>query len=61
MTISTTDRTFSSEWHLERLRVWWDRLRAWDADHQLWTDTAIAVLLLAAWLALPGGFVRHGS
>jgi hypothetical protein len=24
------------------------------------TDTAIAVLLLAAWLALPGGFVRHG-
>src|ERR1700683_975077 len=63
MTISTTDRTFSSEWHLERLRVWWDRLRAWGLGRRpsvVGTQTAIAVLLLAAWLALPGGFVRHG-
>jgi signal transduction histidine kinase len=60
MTISTTDRALSSEWQLERIRVWWDRLRTWDARHQMWSDIGIVVVLLVACLALPGGFVMQG-
>jgi signal transduction histidine kinase len=60
MTISTTDRPYPSEWHVERIRIWWDRLRRWDADHQWCSDTGIVVALLVACLAFPGGFVLQG-
>ena len=60
MTISTTDRAFPSEWHIERIRVWWDRFREWDTDHQMWSDTGVVVVLLVACLTFPGGFVQHG-
>ena len=60
MTISTPDLPFPSEWHVERIRVWWDRFRGWDADHQLWSDTGVVVVLLVACLTFPGGYVLHG-
>lgn len=61
MTISTTDRAFPSEWHVERIRVLWARFREWDTDHQVWSDTGIVVVLLVACLTFPGGFVQHGQ
>ena len=61
MTISTTDRPFPSEWHIERIRVWWDRFREWDAEHQTWSDTGIVVVLLVACLTFPGKFVQQGQ
>jgi signal transduction histidine kinase len=35
--------------HFESVRMGWDRLRAWDLDHRLWTDVLVAgvVLLLS--------------
>src|SRR3984885_3871715 len=60
MTISTTDRPTPPEWHVERIRVWWDRFRAWDTDHQIWSDTGLVVVLLVACLRYPGGFVLQG-
>jgi signal transduction histidine kinase len=60
MTISTTDRPIVSEWHVERIKVWWNRIRDWDAGHQLWSDTGVVILLLIACLTLPGGFVQQG-
>ncbi len=38
----------TDEWRMERLRSWWDRLRAWDHDHQLLSDTGVAFVLLLA-------------
>ena len=61
MTISTTDRPFPSEWHIERIRVWWDRFREWDTDHQTWSDTGIVVVLLVACLTFAGEFVQQGQ
>jgi signal transduction histidine kinase len=60
MTISTTDRPTHPEWHVERTRVWWDRFRAWDSDHQMWSDTGVVVVLLVACLRYPGGFALQG-
>ena len=60
MTIATTDRPLASDWHAERLKIWWNRLRAWDGDHQLWSDTGVVIVLLVACLTFPGGFVEHG-
>jgi len=40
----------------EVVRLWWDRLRAWDADHQIWTDAVLALGFLTACLALPERF-----
>jgi signal transduction histidine kinase len=61
MTISTTtDRPTPSEWHVERIRVWWDRFRGWDTTHQMWSDTGVVVVLLVACLRFPGGFVLQG-
>jgi len=61
MTISTTtDRPTPAEWHVERIRVWWDRFRGWDTNHQMWSDTGVAVVLLVACLRFPGGFVLQG-
>jgi signal transduction histidine kinase len=60
MTISTTARPLVSEWHAERIKACWNRLRDWDANHQLWSDTGVVVVLLVACLTLPGGFVEQG-
>ncbi len=60
MTISTTARPLVSEWHAERIKAWWNRLRDWDANHQLWSDTGVVVVLLVACLTFPGGFVEQG-
>jgi signal transduction histidine kinase len=60
MTIATTDRPFSSDWQLERIRLWWDRVRTWDTRHQMWSDAGIAVVLLVACLTLPIDYVRQG-
>jgi len=60
MTISTADWTIASEWHIERARVLWTRLRDWDASHQMWSDTGVVILLLLASLTFPGGFVEQG-
>jgi signal transduction histidine kinase len=60
MTISTTDRPFVSDWHAERIKVWWNRLRGWDATHQVWSDAGVVIILLVACLTLPGGFVEQG-
>jgi signal transduction histidine kinase len=60
MVLSTTDPPIPSEWQIERIKVLLNRLRDWDASHQLWTDTAVVCLLLVACLALPGGFVAQG-
>ncbi len=42
--------------HFEYLRASWDRLRAWDAHHRLWTDAVLAVALLAACLLFPRSY-----
>src|ERR1700722_8520104 len=60
MTISTTDRPLASEWHAEHIKIWWNRLRDWDASHQLWSDTGVVIVLLLACLTTPGGFVAQG-
>jgi signal transduction histidine kinase len=60
MTTSTTDRPVISEWHVERIRVWWSRIRDWDADHQVWSDAGVVCVLLVACLSFPGGFAQQG-
>jgi signal transduction histidine kinase len=60
MTTSATDPSIASEWHIERVKVLWSRLRNWDASHQLWTDTGVVFVLLVACFAFPGGFVAEG-
>ena len=63
VTASGVDRSTLGEWqwHFERIRVWWDRFREWDIDHQMWSDTGIVIVLLVACLAFPGRFVQHAQ
>jgi signal transduction histidine kinase len=60
MTISTTDRPLASDWPADRIKVWWRRLRDWDANHQVWSDAGVVVVLLVACLTFPGGYVEQG-
>ena len=60
MTISTTDRPVAVEWQIERIKEWWDSLRHWDADHQVWSDTGVVVVLLVTCFTIPGGFAEVG-
>jgi signal transduction histidine kinase len=53
---ATLDHPVSGDWHLDLVRTWWDRLRAWDDQHQLRSDAGIAALLLV----LCGVFPRFG-
>lgn len=56
--LSTTDLRIGSDWHVETIRIGWDRVRAWDDDHQLWSDAGVALLLLAVCLLFSG---LHGA
>jgi signal transduction histidine kinase len=50
-----TDRAIGSDGYLDVIRVWWDRLRIWDDDHQRRSDVGASVLLLLACLAYQQG------
>lgn len=56
MALLTTDRPVANDWHVDSVRIWWDRIRAWDDDHQLWNDVGVAVLLLGVCLVFPTQF-----
>jgi signal transduction histidine kinase len=56
MSASTLERPVSGDWHLDRIRTWWDRLRSWDQSHRLWSDAGVAALLLV----FCGVFPRFG-
>lgn len=49
----TSDRPNAGEWHPDRLRVWWERIRSWDDGHQRWTDVGLAAFLLVVSAAIP--------
>jgi hypothetical protein len=59
MTLSTVERPALGDWHVDGVRVWWDRIRAWDESHERWSDLGISVLLLVVCLAFPRGFGVH--
>jgi signal transduction histidine kinase len=42
--------------HFESIRASWDRFRAWDSDHRLWTDGALAAVLLIGCLLFNRSF-----
>lgn len=54
--MATVEQAIDGDWHLERIRAWWDRLRAWDSNHHLWSDAGIAAVLSIACLALSRRF-----
>jgi signal transduction histidine kinase len=59
VTVTTLGPTAVDDGHFDTLRLSWDRFRAWDDDHRMWSDVALVLVILVASFALPPRFGLH--